>query len=374
MECQHHLVTPSHMTPQKQGHASRGHDPLGRLPSWTRGAVSQSEKGRNWGLGPPVALLTPANPGHQSCAQKIVRRPLQGLGESLKPQGPGQGSCSPGPKGGPGWPLPLERPSLLASGEEGGARGAGPAGGQGRAGGRKEGSCPTLTRTPVGPSWATYSPRNSTYCRIGCSGTGRDLQGDLLCARHAVHPPSRYYPIQELRPHLPLTCPDGHRAGALRGPGISLHTWVRKNCGFPEDSSGGGAGSVSGLSASGLCRTGIPTYSRGKRHGARADPLDLSLARGLENQHRKAGTLGVRLLGQVWGWAGGTGRGSATAARRGSEREPPFLVLCLQKGKGEAECPAGTAGPHPPEEDEVQIGAPGAAKVTASQHRKRLSC
>lgn len=136
----------------------------------------------------------------------------------------------------------------------------------------------------------------------------------------------------------------------------------------------GKGGSVSGLSASGLCRTGIPTYSRGKRHGARADPLDLSLARGLENQHRKAGTLGVRLLGQVWGWAGGTGRGSATAARRGSEREPPFLVLCLQKGKGEAECPAGTAGPHPPEEDEVQIGAPGAAKVTASQHRKRLSC
>ena len=71
-ECQHHLVTPSLMTPQKQGHASRGHDPLGRLPSWTLGAVSQrARRGETgvWGL--QVALLTPANPGHQSCAQKI---------------------------------------------------------------------------------------------------------------------------------------------------------------------------------------------------------------------------------------------------------------------------------------------------------------
>ena len=176
----------------------------------------------------------------------------------------------PGRKGGPGWPLPPERPSLLASGEEEeGACGAGPPGGEGRAGGRKEGSRPTLTRTPIGPSWARYSPRNSTYCRMGCSGTGRDLQGDLLCARLAVHPPSRHYPTQELWPHLPLTCPDGHRAGALRGPGISPHTWGRKNCGFPEDSSGGGqVGAVClGSQPSGLCRTGIPTYGLGKRHG-----------------------------------------------------------------------------------------------------------
>lgn len=223
----------------------------------------------------------------------------------------------------------------------GGARGAGPPGGQGRAGGRKEGSCPTLTRTPVGPSWATYSPRNSTYCRIGCSGTGRDLQGDLLCARHAIHPPSRHYPMQELWPHLPLTCPDGHRAGALRGPGISLHTWVRKNCGFPEDSSGGGAsgGSVSGLSASGLCRTGIPTYGRGKRHGAGADPLDPSLARGLENQRRKSGTLGVRLPGQVWGWAGGTGEGFCHSRSERIREGTPFFGPLPPEGQGGGRVP-----------------------------------
>ena len=104
---------------------------------------------------------------------------------------------------------------------------------------------------------------------------------------------------------------------------------------------------MSGLSAFRTLQDRDPHLRSREKARAGADPLDPSLARPLENQRRKAGTLAVRLPGQVWGWAGGTGEGFCHSCSERIREGPLFFGPSPLEGQrgGRVSCRDSQASP-----------------------------